>query len=251
MISVLNPASAPPPSGCLYVVAVPIGHPRDITLRALDVLRAVDLVVCEERREGATLLKALGIEKELVELNEHTEASLPPLLAQEAQAGKTLALISDCGTPVFSDPGHSLIRVLTQAGIPIIPVPGASSLMAALSVCDFKVERFIYEGFLPRDKDERRARLNALRSERTAIVLMDTPYRLAQTLEEIGVVFGPTRRILLACDLTLPTEAIFRGPVAQVREQAGATKREFVLIIPPAAITKPLAKSQTAERRRH
>jgi 16S rRNA (cytidine1402-2'-O)-methyltransferase len=219
--------------GTLFIVATPLGHPQDITLRAVEVLRQVAAVVCEERREGARLLKKLGLDKPLVMLNEHTEAVATPELVARLQAGDDLALISDCGTPVFSDPGHALVRAATHAGARVSPMPGPSSLMAALSVCDFKVERFVYEGFLPRDKAQRHQRLVELRAQQHPIVLMDTPYRLGQLLGEIAEVFGPAQPVMLATDLTLPTEYIWRGPVAQVAHLAGGEKREFVLVIKP------------------
>ena len=223
--------------GRLYVVAVPIGELKDITLRALEVLRGVDAVICEEYRPGSTLLKRLGIEKELILLNEHTEASATAEIVGWLRQGHTFALISDCGTPVFSDPGHVLIRALADANIPVVPVPGPSSLMAALSVCDFKVERFIVDGFLPREGDARRQRLRQLQSAYVPIVLMDAPYRLMELLGEIGEVFSPAQPVILACDLTLPTERIYRGPVEAVAKQVEKKKSEFVLIVslPPAA----------------
>jgi 16S rRNA (cytidine1402-2'-O)-methyltransferase len=215
----------------LYVVATPIGHPKDITLRALEVLQSVDAVICEERREGSTLLKKLGIQKELYTLNEHDEPLNAEPLVKRLKQGQSFALISDCGTPVFSDPGHLLVAAASRAGVQIIPVPGASSLMAALSVCDFKVERFLYEGFLPRDKPKRILRLKQLRAMHIPVALMDTPYRLRQLLEEIAEIYTPTHPIILACDLTLPTERIHRGPVGGVLKQINEEKQEFVVIV--------------------
>jgi 16S rRNA (cytidine1402-2'-O)-methyltransferase len=217
---------------CLYVVAVPLGHPQDLTLRAVEVLGAVDAVVCESRREGQTLLKRLGLTKDLLELNEHNESrAAVAAMVQRLQAGQTLALISDAGTPVFSDPGHRLIRAAAQVQVPIVPVPGPSSLMAALSVCDFKIERFWLEAFLPRLKDERRQALEKMRAAQVPLVLMDAPYRLAQLLGEVAEVFGPQQAVILACDLTLSTEQVYRGAVAAVIKQAGEEKREFVLVL--------------------
>ena len=142
--------------GCLYTVAVPIGNQKDITLRAIETLQSVSTVICEEIRPAETLLKRLKIiGKELISLNEHTEANTAQEVAARIAKGESMALISDAGTPVFSDPGHHLIAALAHLGIKIIPIPGASSLMAALSVCDFKIERFYYEGFLPRDNTQR------------------------------------------------------------------------------------------------
>ncbi len=218
--------------GHLYIVATPIGNPRDITLRALDVLQAVDAVICEEYREGSTLLKKLGINnKEIILLNEHNEADQAPVIAERLRQNQSIALISDCGTPVFADPGATLIHRLVEEGLPVVPIPGPSSLMATLSVLDFKLDRFIYAGFLPRDRDERRKALKHLRSTRFPIILMDAPYRLFPLLEDLEAVYGANAAITLAMDLTLPTETIFRGSIAEAKRNLGQRKGEFVLIV--------------------
>lgn len=217
--------------GCLYIVATHIGNPRDITLRAMDVLQSVDAVVCEEYREGSTLLKNLGITKEIVLINEHNESEQAPTIAQRILLGQSLALISDCGTPVFADPGATLIRHLVEMGIPVIPVPGPSSLMAALSVLDVKLDRFIYAGFLPRERIERRKALKSLRTTRFPIILMDAPYRLGALLEDLGEVYGGNALITLAMDLTLEGETIYRGSIAEAIKTLNRRKSEFVLIV--------------------
>jgi 16S rRNA (cytidine1402-2'-O)-methyltransferase len=204
--------------GRLYIVATPIGNPRDITLRAMDILQQVDAVICEEQREGSTLLKKLGISKEILLLNEHNEAEVS-------------ALISDCGTPVFADPGAALIAHLTGLGIPIVPIPGPSSLMAALSILDVKLDRFFYAGFLPRDKEERRKALKYLRNMRVPLIIMDAPYRLVPVLEDIKIVFGDGANLTCCIDLTLPGESILRGPLKEISRRVGHRKGEFVLII--------------------
>jgi len=217
--------------GRLYIVATPIGNPRDITLRAMDVLQEVDAVICEEYREGSTLLKRLGIAKEIILLNEHNEAEQAPQIAQRLHLNQSLALISDCGTPVFADPGATLIRHMVEQGIPVVPIPGPSSLMAALSVLDVKLDRFIYAGFLPRDRDERRKALKHLRSTRFPIILMDAPYRLAPLLVDLEAVYGPGANITLAIDMTLNSEKIFRGTIAEAQKHLGQRKGEFVVIV--------------------
>jgi 16S rRNA (cytidine1402-2'-O)-methyltransferase len=218
--------------GRLYIVATPIGNPRDITLRALDILQEVDAVICEELREGSTLLKKLGIQKEILTVNEHNEAEVTPLIAQRILLqNQSLALISDCGTPVFADPGASLIAYLTSLGIPVVPVPGPSSLMAALSILDVKLDRFFYAGFLPRDKEERRKALKHLRNMRVPLILMDAPYRLIPVLEDIKAIYGDGANLTLCIDLTLPGESILRGPLKEVSRRVGQRKGEFVLII--------------------
>jgi len=217
--------------GRLFVVAVPIGHPKDITLRAIEVLQSVAAVICEEYREGSTLLAKLGIQNELMVVNEHNEESESARIVELLAQGKSLALISDCGTPVFADPGHFLLRTVVQAGLSVVPIPGPSSLTAALSVCDFPLEQFVFGGFLPREKDRRRRELERLRGMRLPVILMDTPYRMVALLKEVAQVFGNKQQVMLACDLTLPSERIYRGEIQAVLKQIEKQKSEFVLII--------------------
>lgn len=221
-----------PKPGKLFIVATPIGNTRDITLRALDILREVDGVICEEQREGSTLLKRLNVQpKDLVTLNEHNEITRIPELIQRFWQGESFALISDCGTPVFADPGAALIEQAVQSGIEVVPIPGPSSLMAALSILDIKLDRFIFAGFLPRQPAERKGQLTHLRALRFPLVLMDTPYRLQSLLDEIASIFGNGQTITLACDLTLPTEKIFRGTVKEIQAKVRGRKAEFILIL--------------------
>ncbi len=218
----------------LYIVATPIGNLQDITLRAIDVLRNVDVIICEERREGTTLLKKLEIPiKEILLVNEHNEAQMQEAVLMELATGKNIAMISDCGTPVFADPGADIIAVVNQAGFSIVPVPGPSSLMTALSILDFQAEPFYYVGFLPRDDAERSRTLLRLKSMNVTLVIMETPYRLRRLLQDISKVFGDTKRITLAFNLTLPDERIYRGNIKEVLNQVGDKKGEFVLIIHP------------------
>ncbi|MCB2202462.1 16S rRNA (cytidine(1402)-2'-O)-methyltransferase [bacterium] len=218
-------------TGKLYIVATPIGNPKDITLRALDVLKSVDAVICEEYRQGSRLLHKLGVENELIPLNEHNEAQDAHNIRGRLARGEQLAIISDAGTPVFADPGQRLLQLLNQSGIPISPLPGPSSLMAALSLCDFSIERFVFAGFPPRKTERREKFLAGYKSEQVPVVLMDTPYRLTKLLEEVQSIFGKDQQILLACDLTLKKEAIFRGTVSQVLPKVTGQKREFILIL--------------------
>jgi len=220
------------PPGTLYIVATPIGNPGDITQRALEVLASVDAIICEELRPATTLLKRLEITpRKLLTLNEHNEAERVDEIVNRLAMGESFALISDCGTPVFADPGHALVRRTAELEFRVQPIPGVSSLMTALSLLDFKLERFVFGGFLARQPDQRRQELQRLRGLRMPIVLMDTPYRLGALLEEVSRAFGANHSILLAMDLTLPSEMILRGPIAEVRQQVGARKAEFILIV--------------------
>jgi 16S rRNA (cytidine1402-2'-O)-methyltransferase len=225
------------PTGMLYIVATPIGNYADIILRAIEVLKKVDAVICEDTRLASTLLKKLEIlGKELVVLDEHNEREKTAELIIRLHQNQSLALISDAGTPVFADPGHYLISQAVDFGIPVSPIPGPSSLMAALSLLPFKLEQYIFGGFLPRDPDQRRKELFHLRSLRIPIVLMDTPYRLGALLDDVGKVFGKGQQITLAADLTTSKETIYRGSVSEVRARVQKRKAEFILILhgPPA-----------------
>lgn len=217
----------------LYIVSTPIGNPEDITLRALRILRESDAVVCEERREGARLLHRHDITGTLIELNEHTErAVLPELLARLARA-ETLALISDHGTPLLTDPGHQLVSEAIRRRIPVRAVPGASSLLAALVVSGLPIDRFAFKGLLPPKKEQRKAALERLREERETWIILDTPYRLAPLLDDLLGALGPKRHIVVACELTKPAERIVRGSLQEVvrhfREQP--FKGEYVIAV--------------------
>jgi 16S rRNA (cytidine1402-2'-O)-methyltransferase len=219
--------------GILYVVSTPIGHYEDITLRALRVLKEVDLVVCEEFKEGKKLLRYYGIETQLESLNEHNENRVTPYLLGQLIQGKKVALISDAGTPIFSDPGLTLVQKALEASIPVSPVPGPSSLMAALVVCGFDLRQFLYYGWLSPKKETRRRELYNLKKEERPIVLLDTPYRLIPVLEDITLIFGPDRKVAVTFDLTLPSEEIQRGSVGKVLDYYKQKKvvGEFVIII--------------------
>jgi 16S rRNA (cytidine1402-2'-O)-methyltransferase len=218
--------------GQLSIVAVPIGHPQDITLRALDILKEADAVISEEFREGSKLLRKNGIlNKELILLNEHNESEQTQILLQALLAGKHLALISDCGTPLFADPGTSLVNQAYKHGIRVMPVPGPSSLSAALSISPLPLDHFYFEGFLPRKNEERMARLKKIHGLDLPIVLMDAPFRLEKLLKEVCQVFGRKQIVTLAYDLTLPNERIFHDTVYRVMELTRGKKGEFVLIL--------------------
>jgi 16S rRNA (cytidine1402-2'-O)-methyltransferase len=219
-------------TGKLYIVATPIGNPEDITLRALRILRSVDCIICEEYKQGSKLLKKLEVEYQtLLCVNEHNESEQASEIANRLLMGENFALISDCGTPVFSDPGYHVIRKAAEYDIPVIPIPGVSSLTTAISVLDFKLTEYVFGGFLPRDKDERQKALYRLRGFQMPVILMDTPYRLVKLLGEVANVFGKPQKITLACNLTQADEKIYRGSVGSVTKQVGQMKAEFMLII--------------------
>lgn len=220
--------------GCLFIVSTPIGNHRDITLRAQDVLSEVDAVICEEHRQGSTLLKRLGLqEKELILLNEHNEKESSSIIAEELSLGKRYALISDCGTPAFADPGTELIKICYEKAIQVIPVPGPSSLITAISLSPLPMEEFYFAGFLPKEKEIRHQKLNSFRKMKVPIILMDAPYRLSRLISEVSDSFGKLCMATMAFDLTLPTEIIIHGSLQEIQNKMNDKKGEFILILYP------------------
>jgi 16S rRNA (cytidine1402-2'-O)-methyltransferase len=219
--------------GTLYLVATPIGNFADMTFRAIEILKQVDVVVYEERKEGGRLLRHFGIEKPVESLNEHNEAAATFIILDHLKKGKSIAVVSDSGTPVFSDPGQLLVRKAIDDGIKVVPIPGASSLMPALTVSGFSIDQFVFYGWLSPKRPRRITELQQLKRERRTIVLMDTPYRLLALLKDISDVFSSSRRLCVAFDLTLPDEEIFHGTAPQLVEKLTKLdkKGEFVVVI--------------------
>ncbi|MCF8262284.1 MAG: 16S rRNA (cytidine(1402)-2'-O)-methyltransferase [Melioribacteraceae bacterium] len=217
----------------LYIVPTPIGNPKDITLRAFEVLKSADLIICEEYKPARRFLSNYEIKSELLAMNEHNEKDERNAIILKILECKNVALISDCGTPVFSDPGQKLLETAIEFGINIITLPGPSSLMTALSGAGIDVDRFYFYGWLPREKDERKRELLELRKRKELIVLMDTPYRLIKILSEIESFFGKNREIILAYELTKPKEYFYRGTVSKIHSDAQKInlKGEFVLLV--------------------
>lgn len=218
--------------GTLYIVATPIGNPMDITLRAIEILKSADAVICEDRKIGSKLAKSIGIEiKEWIVVSEHNENRSGDEIQEQLLSGKNLALISDCGTPVFSDPGARLIERALGIGAKVTPIPGPSSLMATLSILDTSLPKFYFAGFPPRQPQDREKMLDHLSKLHVPVILMDTPYRLSTILKESLKTFGSGRKAVLACDLTLHSETIFRGNLGEIYKHVGNRKAEFILII--------------------
>ncbi len=217
----------------LYITPTPIGNYDDITLRALQVLKESDLIICEEPKPARRLLSHFGIEKELIPLNEHNEKEITPEIIRMLNEGKTASLISDAGTPLFSDPGKYLVDQCIAAGIKIVPLPGANSLLPALVSSGLNIEKFYYYGWLSPKKEIRKRELQKLKSVPELIVLLETPYRLKRILEDIQNTFGKNTYIVLAYKLTMPEEKIIRGNIGNVLEKVEKEKLkgEFVLMI--------------------
>jgi 16S rRNA (cytidine1402-2'-O)-methyltransferase len=218
--------------GVLYVVATPIGNLEDLSARALRVLREVDAIAAEDTRRTAKLLAHHGVQKPLTSYHDAIERRKAPGLVEELRRGKTLALVSDAGTPLVSDPGYRLVRAALDAGIAVVPIPGPSAATALVSVCGFAVDRFVFEGFLPQREGRRRRRLEDLRLEPRTIILYESPYHVERTLAEIEEVLG-NREIAVGRELTKLFEEILRGSVSEVRRALAerAPKGEYTIAI--------------------
>jgi 16S rRNA (cytidine1402-2'-O)-methyltransferase len=214
---------------------VPIGNADDITLRALDTLREVDIVICEEYKTAIRMLKTYGLEKNLLELNEHSKrADIRQLLDDHLiKKKKTVALISEAGTPAFADPGAELVQLCHDYGVPVYAVPGASSLMAAISLSGIKDSRFLYYGFLPAKREDRVSALKQLKTiAQYDIVFMEAPYRLKSLVPDMISVLGRKRKVKLFYKLTQPEQSIFTGTLEELNAATESyPKGEFVLIL--------------------
>lgn len=238
-------------SGTLHVVATPIGNLADLSPRALDTLRSVDAICAEDTRHTRQLLAHFGVEKPLVALHQHNEDAQAGQLVERLRAGQSLALVSDAGTPLVSDPGIRLVRAAREAGLRVSPVPGACAAIAALSVAGIASDRFVFEGFLPAKAGARRERLSQLAAETRTLIFYESAHRIAEALEDFEAVFGPARPLVLARELTKLFETVIDGPVERVRAAVAADanqrRGEFVLIVEGAGDD---ADARIAEGRR-
>jgi len=222
-------------AGTLYVVATPIGNLEDLTMRALRVLKEVGLIACEDTRRTRTLLTHFGIHAPVTSYFEHNKLTKGPTILRTLQEGTSVALVTDAGTPGISDPGFLLVREARAAGIAVVPVPGPSAVVTALSAAGIPADRFVFDGFLPVKPGRRLHRLEALSALETTVVCYESPHRILASLEAIGQVFGQIE-IVVARELTKQFEEIVRGAPAALHERfaAGAVRGEFTLIIPHA-----------------
>ena len=221
--------------GVLYVVATPIGNLEDISPRALKVLSEADIVAAEDTRHSGTLLTHFGIRTQLVSLHEHNEAERAAWLIERLKAGDDVALVSDAGTPLISDPGFDLVRAARKAGLSVSPIPGACALVAALSVSGLPTDRFVFEGFLPPKSAARRERLALLAGETRTLVFYESVHRLLESLSDMGEVFGTARVSVLARELTKLYEGVREAPLAELvrwaETDAAAGKGEVVVLV--------------------
>lgn len=222
-------------NGSLYVVATPIGNLEDITMRALETLKQVGTIAAEDTRHSRKLLERFGIDTRLVALHEHNEAEQAPMLVERMRGGESLALISDAGTPLVSDPGYRLVRQAAQAGIRVIPIPGASAVTAALSVSALPTDRFAFEGFLPSKQAARRSRLAELAAESRTLVFFESSHRILAALEDLADTFGADRQAAVCRELTKQFETVLRGRLAELLSRVGddsmQQKGEFVIVV--------------------
>jgi 16S rRNA (cytidine1402-2'-O)-methyltransferase len=219
-------------AGTLYLVATPIGNLDDITLRALETLKAVDLIACEDTRQTTKLLQRFEIRKPLVSLHDHNERQRAPELLKRLQAGESIALVSDSGTPLISDPGWRLVHDTIEADVPVTWIPGPTALIGGLVLSGLPTDRFVFEGFLPVKPGERRRRLEALKAEARTVILYESPHRLLRTLRAMHEVLGEVS-ISCARELTKKFEEVFRGPMSDVVRhfEQHPPRGEFVLAV--------------------
>lgn len=227
--------SRPSPAGTLHVVATPIGNLNDLSPRALETLRGVAAICAEDTRHTRQLLSHFGIEQSLVALHEHNEAGLAERIVARLQAGESLALVSDAGTPLVSDPGFRLVAAARAAGIRVSPVPGPCALVAALSAAGLPSDRFAFEGFLPAKTGARRERLAQLAGETRTLIFYESSHRIEEALADAVVAFGADRPAAVARELTKLFETVLSGGLGELQARVAADpdqrKGEFVLLV--------------------
>ncbi len=222
-------------SACLFVVATPIGNLGDMVPRAVEVLQSVDLIAAEDTRHSQRLMQHFSISTPLVAYHDHSGATTVAFLIEKMRNGQSIALISDAGTPLVSDPGYRVVDAALTAGVKVVPVPGASAVIAALSVAGLPSDRFIFEGFLSAKQQGRVKQLQALAEETRTLIFYEAPHRLLACLRNMADVFGADRQIVMARELTKTFETIKRAPVAEladwVERDHNQQKGECVLLV--------------------
>jgi 16S rRNA (cytidine1402-2'-O)-methyltransferase len=232
--------------GTLYIVATPIGNLEDITFRAVRILKEADLIAAEDTRHSRKLLSHFGISRPLTSYFDHNKVFKGQYLLEKLLEGVSVALVSDAGSPCISDPGYQLVRDALAAGIPVVPIPGPSAVIAALSASGLPSDRFAFEGFLPNRQGKRRAKLEEVKGEERVLVFYESPNRLAAALTDLLEIMGD-REVVIARELTKIYEEFIRGPAAEVVERLKEPlKGEVVLLVAPAPLpTEPAVSSVT------
>jgi 16S rRNA (cytidine1402-2'-O)-methyltransferase len=225
--------------GSLYIVATPLGNLQDISLRAIETLKWVDCIAAEDTRHSQSLLQHYGISKQLISLHEHNERERALPLIERLREGQNIALISDAGTPLISDPGYVLVHQVRKMGIKVIPIPGACAAIAALSASGMPTDRFTFEGFLPTKSHARNYRLNLLKNETRTMVFYEAPHRILALLEELLVVFGGKRQAVMARELTKRFETIhsdgLQALIEWAKTDSNQQRGEIVMVVAGAA----------------
>ncbi|HAT1776002.1 16S rRNA (cytidine(1402)-2'-O)-methyltransferase [Legionella pneumophila] len=228
--------------GTLYIVATPIGNREDISFRALNTLKSVDLILAEDTRHSMQLLTSLGIKNNLTSLHAHNEANKSNEIIELLLHGKSIALISDAGTPLISDPGFPLVKQARQHHIPVVPVPGACALIAALSAAGVPCDSFTFLGFLPAKQSARKQALESSQSVPYTIVFYESTHRIIDCLNDIAEIYGQDYELVLAKEITKTFERFVSGKIKEIRDwllsEPGHIKGEFVLIFPPRSTNK-------------
>lgn len=221
--------------GTLYVVATPIGNLDDLSPRARAVLAAVDLIAAEDTRHTARLLSAIGVAVPLLSLHQHNEVQRVAMLVERLRGGAAVALVSDAGTPLISDPGFNVVRAVTAEGLPVVAVPGPCAAIAALSIAGLPADRFAFEGFLPAKTAQRRERLQALSAETRTLVFYEAPHRLRESLQDMAAIFGGIRPAVIARELTKLFESRYDGTLgalaARTNDDANLSRGELVIVV--------------------
>lgn len=239
-------------SGILYVVATPIGNLQDISLRALDVLKNVDAIAAEDTRHTSGLLNHFGISKKLIAVHEHNEHQSAEKLLAQLNAGENIALVTDAGTPGISDPGAVVVDLVRKAGIKVVPVPGASAVIAALSASGITQNGFLFHGFLPASGAARRKQLEALKAQTVTLVFYEAPHRILECVADLCLVLGSDRRITFARELTKTFETFYScnlgEAVAWLEADTNQQRGEFVLLVEAPAQKEADAIPEDAAR---
>ncbi len=237
------------PASSLYVLATPIGNAGDISLRGIHVLSLVDAVACEDTRNTAYLLNRYGLSKPLIAAHQHNEREIAEKLIQRLRTGERIALVSDAGTPAISDPGSRIVDAVRQAGLRVIPLPGASAAVTALSASGLLNDRFYFIGFLPAKARQRETELQALRAVPATLVFYEAPHRIEETVIALAQAFEPTRQVVFARELTKLFEEIHRCPLGEaeawLKANADRQKGEFVLLLEGAPSSDEQAEQAT------